>query len=30
MADEEPGRVKICSVILHPPILAEGAKYWLD
>ena len=29
-ADEEAGRVEICRVILYPPILAEGAEYWLD
>ena len=30
MADEEAGRIEICSVILYPPILADGAEYWLD
>jgi hypothetical protein len=30
LADEEAGRVEICPVILHPPILADGAEYWLD
>jgi hypothetical protein len=30
VADEEVGRIEICSVILHPPILADGAEYWLD
>jgi hypothetical protein len=30
VADEEAARVEICPVILHPPILAEGAEYWLD
>jgi hypothetical protein len=30
MADEEAARVEICRVLLSPPILAEGAEYWLD
>jgi len=30
MADEEAARVEICRVLLLPPILAEGAEYWLD
>jgi len=30
VADEEAGRVEICPVILYPPILADGAEYWLD
>ena len=30
MADEEATRVEICRVILNPPILADGAEYWLD
>ena len=30
MADEETARVEICRVILNPPILADGAEYWLD
>jgi len=30
MADEEAARVEICRVILNPPILADGAEYWLD
>ena len=30
MADEEATRVEICRVLLLPPILAEGAEYWLD
>ena len=29
-AGEEVGRIEICSVILYPPILADGAEYWLD
>jgi hypothetical protein len=28
--DEEAARVEICRVLLLPPILAEGAEYWLD
>ena len=30
VVDGETARVEICPVILHPPILAEGAEYWLD
>jgi hypothetical protein len=30
MAAEEATRVEICRVILNPPILADGAEYWLD
>jgi hypothetical protein len=30
MADEEAACVEICRVLLLPPILAEGAQYWLD
>ena len=30
MADEEATRVEICRVPLNPPILADGAEYWLD
>lgn len=30
VADEEAGRVEICSVILYPPMLADGSEYWLD
>ena len=30
MADEEAARVEICRVILNPPVLADGAEYWLD
>jgi hypothetical protein len=30
MADEEAARVEICRVLLNPPILADGAEYWLD
>ena len=30
MADNEAARAEICRAILHPPILAEGAEYWLD
>ena len=30
MADNEAARAEICRVLLNPPILAEGAEYWLD
>jgi hypothetical protein len=30
MAGEEVSRVEICRVLLNPPILADGAEYWLD
>jgi hypothetical protein len=30
MADNEAARAEICRAILYPPILAEGAEYWLD
>jgi hypothetical protein len=30
MADEEATRVEIGRFLLLPPILAEGAEYWLD
>jgi hypothetical protein len=30
MANEEAARVEICRVLLNPPILADGAEYWLD
>jgi len=30
MGDEEAARVEICRVLLNPPILADGAEYWLD
>ena len=30
MADEEATRVEICRVLFNPPILADGAEYWLD
>ena len=30
MADEETARVEICRALLNPPILADGAEYWLD
>jgi hypothetical protein len=30
MADEEAARLEICRVLLNPPILADGAEYWLD
>jgi hypothetical protein len=30
LADEEATRVEICRVLLNPPILADGAEYWLD
>ena len=30
MPAEEATRVEICRVILNPPILADGAEYWLD
>jgi hypothetical protein len=30
MADGEAARVEICHVLLNPPILADGAEYWLD
>ena len=30
MADEEAARVEICRVLFNPPILADGAEYWLD
>jgi hypothetical protein len=30
MADEEAARVEICRVLLNPPVLADGAEYWLD
>jgi hypothetical protein len=30
MADEEATRVEICRAHLNPPILADGAEYWLD
>ena len=30
MADNETARAEICRVLLNPPILAEGAEYWLD
>jgi len=30
MADEEAAKVEICRVLLNPPILADGAEYWLD
>jgi hypothetical protein len=30
MAGEEVARVEICRVLLNPPILADGAEYWLD
>ena len=30
MANEEAARVEICRALLNPPILADGAEYWLD
>jgi hypothetical protein len=30
MADNEAARAEIYRAILYPPILAEGAEYWLD
>ena len=30
IADNEAARAEICRVLLNPPILAEGAEYWLD
>ena len=30
MTDNEAARAEICRVLLNPPILAEGAEYWLD
>ena len=30
MTDNEAARAEICRAILYPPILAEGAEYWLD
>jgi len=30
MTDNEASRVEICLTILNPPILADGAEYWLD